>query len=205
MRVGKKILFLLVIFFGLSSEASEPLVKVSSLTFITDLRYNTDQNFLKKNVYKNFGLDACYVHPDLYKALQKLVKLLTEKKLKLVFWDCWRPLTVQQAMWKLLPDSRYVANPKSGSNHNRGIAIDVTLAKEDGTYLEMPTAFDDFSAKASPHYACPPTEKQKCENRNLLIELLTEVRLKPIDTEWWHFQIPSGGKYPIIADFLKGK
>ncbi len=128
---------------------------------------------------------------------------MAEKKLKLVFWDCWRPLTVQQAMWKLVPDARYVANPKSGSNHNRGIAMDVTLAKEDGTYLEMPTPFDDFTAKASPHHACPPAEKQKCENRNLLIELLTEIRLKPIDTEWWHFQIPSGGKYLIIPDFPK--
>ncbi len=103
----------------------------------------------KKNVYKDFGLDACYVHLDLYKALQKLEKTLAAKKLKLVFWDCWRPLTVQQAMWKLVPDARYVANPKSGSNHNRGIAMDVTLAKEDGTYLEMPTPFDDFTGSPS--------------------------------------------------------
>ncbi len=200
-------LFLFLPFYSWSSESNpgSTLIKVSGPTFITDLRYNTGQNFLKKNVYKDFGLEACYVHPDLYQALQKLEKLLAEKKLKLVFWDCWRPLSVQQAMWKLVPDSRFVANPKSGSNHNRGIAMDVTLAKEEGIYLEMPTPFDDFTAKASPYYACPPAEKQKCKNRDLLIELMAQVALKPLNSEWWHFQVPNGGKYPIIPDFPKGK
>ncbi len=186
---------------AVSAQAAEALIKVSGPAFVNDLRYNTEQNFLKKNVYKDFGLNACYVQKDMYSALQKLEKLLIEKKLKLVFWDCWRPLSVQQAMWKLVPDSRYVANPKSGSNHNRGIAIDVTLAKEDGTHLEMTTPFDDFSPKAAPQASCSGIDKIKCENRDLLIQLMAQVGLKPVPTEWWHYQVSSGVKYPIISDF----
>jgi len=192
---------LLLLWIPLSAQAGASLVKFSGPAFINDLRYNSEQNFLKKNVYKDFGLDACYVHPELEAALQKLAPLLAAKQLKLVFWDCWRPLSVQEAMWKLVPDSRYVANPKSGSNHNRGIAIDVTLAKEDGTYLEMPTPFDDFTAHAAPTAPCSPAEKQKCGNRDLLISLMAQVGLKPVPTEWWHYQL--AGKYPIIADFPK--
>lgn len=187
-----------------SAQASDTLVKISGPAFVNDLRYNSEQNFLKKNVYKDFGLDACFVQQDMYSALQKLEKLLIEKKLKLVFWDCWRPLSVQQAMWKLVPDSRYVANPKTGSNHNRGIAIDVTLAKEDGTSLEMPTPFDDFTPKAAAQANCSVIDKIKCENRDLLIQLMAQVGLKPVPSEWWHYQVSSGAKkYPIIPDFPK--
>lgn len=183
--------------------ANIQLVKVSGPEYVLDLRYNSDQNFLGKNVYKNFELDACYVLPDIYQSLQKLEKFLAEKKLKLVFWDCWRPLKVQEAMWKLVPDPRYVADPKIGSNHNRGVAIDVTLAKEDGTYLEMPTSFDNFTEKASPSYQCPIDEAQKCKNRDLLIQVMKKAGLEVLPTEWWHFQPAKAVNYPIIADFPK--
>ncbi len=175
------------------------LVLMKGSAFVTDLRYNTSDNFLKKNVYADFHLSACYVHPDLAQRLEKLVPLLEEKKLKLVFWDCFRPLDVQKAMWKIVPDSRYVADPQKGSNHNRGIAVDVTLAKDDGTPLEMPTAFDDFTAKASPNYACPAAETIKCQNRQILFDLMDQVGLKPLPTEWWHFQLPGKG-YPIVQN-----
>ena len=178
--------------------AAPALRKIEGETFILDLRYRTADNFLKKNVYEAFGLDQCWVHPDMQRALEQLALKLQEQKLKLVFWDCYRPLAVQEAMWKLVPDARYVANPRSGSNHNRGVAIDVTLADSAGNYLPMPTAFDDFSAKAAPAFACEKEEAEKCANRNRLIELMKSVNLSPINSEWWHFQLPHAGKYPIV-------
>ena len=81
---------------------------------------------------------------------------------------------------------------------HRGVAMDVTLPKADGTQLPMPTPFDDFTPKASPNYSCKADEKEKCENRNLLIQLMAQVGLKPINTEWWHFQLPNAGKYPLV-------
>lgn len=203
----KKSLFFLVLafqilFLGLQTAfATELLMKLSGPAFINDLRYNSEQNFLKKNIYESFALDACYVHKDLYSALEKLEKSLVSRKLKLVFWDCWRPAAVQEAMWKLMPDPRYVADPKSGSNHNRGIAIDVSLANEDGKLLDMPTPFDDFSAKAASTAPCKVQDKIKCENRNLLIKLMAKVGLKPLPSEWWHFQLP--GAYPLIPTLPK--
>lgn len=184
---------------GVSAVGAAPsaLVEIRDPAFILDLRYNTADNFLKKNVYADYGLDRCYVHRDLAERLNRLIPLLQKEGFKLVFWDCYRPLDVQKAMWKLVPDARYVADPKNGSNHNRGIAVDITLAGKDGKNLEMPTLFDDFSAKASPGYRCTPEEKQACQNRDRLAGLMAQVGLKPLPTEWWHFQLPAKG-YPIV-------
>ncbi len=195
---NRHVLLIVLCFFAQTAIGQDKLVLLSGENFVVDLRYNTDDNFLKKNVYREFGLDRCYVHPDLETRLRKLDRLLSEKKLKLVLWDCYRPLTVQKAMWKLVPDSRYVADPKVGSNHNRGIAVDVTLAEAQGSPLEMPTRFDDFSTRASPRYACRPEEKEKCRNRDLLIALMGEAGLKPINSEWWHYQLPNARSYPIV-------
>ncbi|KAB2843113.1 M15 family metallopeptidase [bacterium] len=182
---------------GLGKSAS-PLVLLEGPSFLLALRYNSEDNFLKKNVYRDFRLDRCWVHPDLAAKLQKLAPLLEAKGLKLVLWDCWRPLAVQRAMWALVPDARYVADPKTGSNHNRGVAVDVSLAKADGTPLEMPTAFDDFSPAAAPKAPCKPEHASPCANRDLLFELMAQVGLKPLPSEWWHFQLPNANRYPII-------
>jgi len=199
----KKLLLILPWLAGLAflspAQAKEPpLVVLEGPSFLLSLQYNTDHNFLKKNVYRDFNLDKCYVHPDLAERLKKLEPALKAKGLKLVLWDCYRPLAVQQAMWKLVPDSRFVANPKVGSNHNRGIAVDVSLAKEDGTPVEMPTGFDDFSTFAAPASPCKPEHGSLCSNREVLIQLMAGIGLKPLSTEWWHFQLPNAKKYPIV-------
>jgi D-alanyl-D-alanine dipeptidase len=175
----------------------EPLVKLEDERFILDLRYKTPDNFLKTDVYGPLGLDACYVLPELKEKVIKLVPELRKRGLKLIFWDCFRPLSIQRKMWALVPDARYVADPKTGSNHNRGCAIDLTLATEDGKPLEMPTAFDSFERKAHLDFKCPPEEKARCENRELLIELMKRAGLAPLPTEWWHFQLPDAAKYPV--------
>ena len=184
--------------FRIQAAPSNKLVVLEGPSFLLALRYATEDNFLKKNVYRDFGLDRCWVHPDMAAKLEKLSPILEKKGLKLVLWDCWRPLEVQKAMWKLVPDARYVADPKTGSNHNRGIAVDVSLAKADGTPVEMPTAFDDFTPFAAPRSPCKPERTSLCSNRDLLIEMMAKVGLSPIPTEWWHFQLPSAKKYPII-------
>lgn len=185
------------LFLGSPAHAAPPAFqKVEGESFVLDLRYATENNFLKKNVYRDFGLDACWVHPDMYAALQKLAPLLKAKNLKLILWDCYRPLAVQEAMWKLVPDARYVANPKSGSNHNRGIAVDVSLADAEGRALPMPTAFDDFTARAAPAFACPAAEAEACQNRDTLAALMKAAGLKSLSSEWWHFQLP--GQYPVV-------
>ncbi len=185
--------------------ASSPLKEVKGSQFIFDLKYNSTDNFLKKNVYQPFNLTQCWVLDVLEKKLQLLIPSLQKEKLKLVFWDCYRPLEVQKAMWKLVSDTRYVADPKVGSNHNRGAAIDVALADEKGTLLSFPTPFDDFSPKASPQYPCSKEERAQCKNRDLLIELMKGVGLEVFPTEWWHFQLPKAETHPVIKNFESTK
>jgi D-alanyl-D-alanine dipeptidase len=46
-------------------------------------------------------------------------------------------------MWEMIKDERYVADPKKGSGHNRGIAVDLTfIDRTTGTELDMGTGFD---------------------------------------------------------------
>lgn len=171
--------------------------KIEGDDFILDLKYKSNNNFLKKDVYSQFGLDACYVHPDLYVRLMDAAKLVRSKNRKIVLFDCFRPLKIQKEMWKIVSDSRYVANPVRGSPHNRGVAVDIGIAEKDGTYLEFPTEFDSFEEKAERAYQCPKEENYKCKNRDWLHYLMNDVGLFSISTEWWHFQLPNAKNYPI--------
>jgi len=191
------------------ARASSPVAAVPVLEsvfgnrFIVDLRYHTADNFAKTDFYGPAHIDSCFVLPEAARALMKLVPELQKRKLKIVFWDYFRPISVQWKMWKLVPDPRYVADPHTGSNHNRGAAVDMTLAHEDGTRLEMPTAFDSFEPTAHGDYVCPPNEKVRCENRELLKSLMTKVGFEVLPTEWWHFQLPGAEKYPVGDRFEK--
>ncbi len=180
------------------SEKGSGMKELKGKRFIADLKYNSSDNFLKKNVYKEYGLDKCYLHPDLYAKLMLVEKILVEKKLKLVLFDCYRPLQVQEEMWKLIPDERYIADPKKGSNHNRGVALDCALADDHGKLLKFPTEFDDFTEKAGHAYQCAASESELCKNREILRSMMTGVGLEAFPTEWWHYQLPEASKYPII-------
>jgi len=179
------------------------LVILKDRSFQVDLKYASTDNFLKKNIYQEFDLDECWVLPELESRLKNIAPRLKELKLKLVLWDCYRPLKAQEAMWKLVPDPQYVADPKTGSNHNRGAAIDVALSDESGKLLEFPTQFDDFSPKASPKYLCPIQDQAKCHNRDKLMALMAAVGLEVFPTEWWHYQLPEARRLPLIEAIPK--
>jgi D-alanyl-D-alanine dipeptidase len=182
--------------FPSSSAGAAKLTVIEGDRFILDLRYNSENNFLKQNVYKEFGLNQCRALRRIKQGLLRIEPELRKRKLKLVLFDCYRPLSVQKKMWKIKPEPGYVADPAKGSNHNRGIALDVTLAREDGTRLPMPTEFDDFTPKAHRKYKCSKDEAEKCDNRKLLESLMKDAGLKGLPTEWWHFQIPEAFTHP---------
>ena len=191
---------------GAPTQAAEPdpveqatgLKKLTGARFIPDLKYAGTDNFLGKDVYTPFGLDACYVHPEAHERLMRLVPFLEKENMRLVLYDCYRPLEVQKAMWEILPDGRYVADPAKGSLHNRGVAVDCALADEGGTPLEFPTPFDSFSEQAWQSYACPAENPVPCRNREKLNALMRSAGFMTIRTEWWHFQLPGAKKYPLL-------
>ena len=176
------------------------LFEAQSAHFIHDLRYGTTDNFMGVNLYQNFELNKCHLHKDLQWRIKRLDEILTQKKLKIVFYDCFRPQSAQKIAWEKVGDERFVANPyKNGSNHSRGIALDVGLADENGAILAMPSEFDEFSQKAFSDYKCPKAEAQKCENRALLKAIMKEAGFRGIKSEWWHYEADFSLDLPPIS------
>jgi D-alanyl-D-alanine dipeptidase len=184
--------------------AAKPLSVLEGDRFLLDLRYNSENNFLKQNVYREFGLDKCHLLRRVKQGMMKIVPELRTRKLKIVLFDCYRPLSVQKKMWKLVPNPGYVADPAKGSNHNRGVAVDLSLAHEDGVPLPMPTVFDDFTPKAHRKYQCTKDEAEKCANRKMLEDLMRKAGLRGLATEWWHFQLPEAFHQPEKFKILNG-
>ena len=179
---------------GSTSRKSEPFVEAASVdsTIIIDLRYATPNNFTGRVLYK---IPRCFLRKSVAERLARVQRKLREKGLGLKIWDGYRPLSVQKKMWAIVPDSRYVANPKHGSRHNRGAAVDVTLVDSTGMELHMPTGFDDFSPKA--HRDWMGDDSLAIHNRRILEDAMTSEGFIPLSTEWWHFDAPNWKNYPI--------
>jgi D-alanyl-D-alanine dipeptidase len=170
-------------------------LKSASKEFIIDMKYATNDNFMKQIVY---DCDDCYLR---YKTIKQLINANTEfieKGYRIKIFDCYRPLDIQKKMWKILPNADYVADPKRGSIHNRGGAVDVALVDTNGKELDMGTAFDFFGEEASHHYQNLPDEVKK--NRAFLKEIMLKHSFKSFDSEWWHYNL-AGGLYEKIANF----
>lgn len=163
---------------------------------VVDLRYATPDNFLKRKVYPD---DArCLLLEETLKRLSKAADALRAKGFRLKVYDCYRPRSVQWEMWKIFPKPGYVADPRTGSNHNRGAAVDLTLAKLDGGDVEMPTPFDTFSEAA--HQGYPGGTEASRKHREILREAMEAQGFKPNGMEWWHFDLPNPKQYPVLDE-----
>ena len=101
-----------------------------------------------------------------------------------MMYDCYRPYGYQKVMYELVNDPRYVAPPGKGSNHNRGQAVDISLADESGKVLDMGTPFDDFTEMSYSYSNDIPKEARK--NRKLLRNIMTKAGFSVYKYEWWH-------------------
>ena len=105
------------------------LLRSLSNDFVFDMKYATPDNFLKQAVY---DCGECYLRKSTAKALVKANEEFKSLGYRIKLFDCYRPLSVQKKMWKILPGTHYVANPAKGSKHNRGAAVDLTLVDAQG-------------------------------------------------------------------------
>lgn len=158
-------------------------IQTLSDDIVLDIKYATSDNFLKQQVYE---CPACFLRHDAAQALVKANAELMKKGYRIKVFDCYRPLAVQRKMWKILPNTPYVANPAKGSKHNRGAAVDLTLVTLDGKELDMGTPFDFFGKKA--HHAYKNLPKQVLENRTLLKNTMDKYNFRSISSEWWHYE-----------------
>ena len=171
-----------------------PLVNVLSAApqVKVEMRYAGSDNFTGKRIY---SCDRCFLRPETAAKIAIAQWDLRKKGLFLKMWDCYRPLAAQRIFRSLVPDPRFVADPKTGSMHNRGSAVDVTLVDSEGKELEMPTGFDDFSPRAGHGERRLPAKV--IENRRILAETMEKAGFKRLDSEWWHYY-DGDGKGEII-------
>jgi len=172
---------------------------------LPEVRYATSYNFTGTQLYPTPRL---WLHRDTAAALSRVQRDLAKHKLGLKVYDAYRPLSVQQRMWDLIRDERYVSNPaKNRGRHTRGTAVDVTLVDAKGGPLTMPSDFDDFTDKAHADYA-GATETQK-RNRALLARIMSKHGFVPYPFEWWHFDLRGWENYPALdispRDLAAGK
>ena len=171
------------------------LVDLATLdsTLWFDLRYATADNFTGVAVYP---VARALLRHEAAAALLAVQAELRKEGLGLLIWDAYRPLSVQRVFWALVPDERYVADPAKGSRHNRGAAVDLTLCDSLGRPLPMPTAFDDFSARA--HRAATGWTPEQRRNSERLQAALERHGFTGLPTEWWHFDLVGWRRYGLL-------
>ncbi|TLU99121.1 M15 family metallopeptidase [Dyadobacter luticola] len=169
-------------------------------TILVQLKYSTTDNFMHKDVYGD--LESAYLQPEMAKRLAKANAALKQlhPDYRLLIYDAARPNSIQYHLWDALDDLKipsknktmYVADPKIGSNHNFGCAVDLTIADKNGKALDMGTKFDFFGPLAYPRSEDGMLKAGKLtldqlENRWLLRKVMTGAGFKANATEWWHF------------------
>ncbi len=160
--------------------------------FTLYIRYATKDNFLDTILYP---CAKCLLRFEVVKDLLKAEADFEKDGYRIKIYDCYRPLWVQKLMWKKLPVPGLVANPATGSRHNRGSAVDISLVDASGKELDFGTAHDDFSEKAKTFYSELPDTVKK--NRIYLRKVMENNNFKGINSEWWHFSHNCGTKYPV--------
>lgn len=161
---------------------------------VLDIRYATTNNFTGQQLYP---FAKGYLRQAAAKKLRAAQADLAAQGLGLKIFDGYRPLSVQRKMWEVYPHPGYVADPKHGSRHNRGAAVDVTLIRlNDGAELPMPTPYDDFTERAHRNFTDLPDDVR--HNRDLLEQVLTRHGFVGLPTEWWHFDDKDWRQYPLL-------
>lgn len=198
-----------------SSYFLEDMLDVSKLnkSLLIRMAYSTPDNFLNSDVYGD--LEACYLRKEVAEMLNRAQRVLDRKRkgYRLVVYDCLRPRSVQYKMWRLVKETEqeaYVADPRKGSIHNFGAAVDVSIVDSMGVPLDMGTTFDYFGELAQPKYEERFFDEGKLteehlQNRKLLREVMHEAGFRGIPDEWWHynaFSLEEVKKRYSIVEFL---
>lgn len=160
-----------------------------------DLRYAGTNNFMHEKLYPT--IRTTYLRKDATDKLIKVQAELKESHLGLKVFDAYRPYSVTERLWEPVKDDRYAADPKKGSGHNRGIAVDLTIISlQTNKELDMGTGFDNFSDTA--HHAFKNLPEPVLQNRNLLQSIMEKYGFIALETEWWHYYLPNSNSYELM-------
>jgi D-alanyl-D-alanine dipeptidase len=171
---------------------------------IAEMRYATAHNFTAR-VVDGYEARRCLLTRQAAEALAAVARDLAPRGLVIKAFDCYRPtravanfvrwardINDQAARAEFYPDvdkrtlfrDGYIA---SHSGHSRGSTIDMTLARADGTELDMGTPFDFFSPRS--WTADPTVTAEQHANRMVLVAAMRRRGFRNYDKEWWHYTL----------------
>ena len=161
-----------------------------------DVRYAGTNNFMGAALYRQA---KAYLQRPAAEALLAAHRELMEQGFGLLIFDAYRPWYVTWMFWEGTPEPLrdFVADPASGSRHNRGAAVDLTLYDlESGEPADMGSGYDEFTERSHPDY--PDLSVRARENRNLLRSAMEKQGFAIYPNEWWHFDYGAWSDYPIL-------
>ncbi|MGC1290792.1 MAG: M15 family metallopeptidase, partial [Candidatus Acidiferrales bacterium] len=182
-----------------SGEFLKPdLVDISTLdsSIHLDIRYASTNDFLGEPVYSEA---KAYLQRPAAEALLRADRKLKAMGYGLLIHDAYRPWYVTKIFWDATPDDKkiFVADPKDGSRHNRGCAIDMSLYDlKTGKPVEMTGVYDEMSERSYPFY--PGGTSIEHWHRDILRHVMESEGFTVYEFEWWHFDYKDWRRYPIL-------
>jgi D-alanyl-D-alanine dipeptidase len=164
-------------------------------TIKLDIRYATSNNFLGTPVYTQA---RAFLQRPAAEAVTRASQKLHAMGYGLIIHDGYRPWYVTLIFWNATPDKQkiFVADPKEGSKHNRGCAVDLSLYDlKTGVEIVMPSGYDEMTERAYANYTGGTTEER--QRRSMLRKAMTEQGFLVNPTEWWHFDYKDWQQYAI--------
>ncbi len=173
------------------------LVEVTEAEYDVEIRlaYATADNLTGRPIYAR---PVCYLHVDAAAALRRAVDAARRLDLRLRVFVAFRPSEAQWRLWESRPDPTFLADPRRGSPHSRGVAVDLTLIDRQGTPLDMGCGFDEFSPRAHHDHSGLSALVQR--NRFMLLGLMSAAGWDFYMKEWWHYQLFDSRRYPLWSD-----
>lgn len=176
--------------------ASRDFVELKeSPDFHIDLRYNSTNNFVGRDMYGPFN--RAFLHKIAAAKLQKALRELKAQNpaYRFIVYDALRPRSVQRILWSHVigtEGEKYIANPDLGSLHNFGFAIDLSILDEAGHELDMGAGYDDFRPLAQPQLeekflADGTLTRRQVDNRLVLRRAMEASGFAQLAHEWWHY------------------
>jgi len=160
------------------------------------LAYATSDNFTGRPIYDRAD---CWLHPEAVRHLRRAMALASALGLRFRIFDGFRPHEAQWILWNHTPDPEFLADPRRGSPHSRGVAVDLTLVDSTGQALDMGTAFDAFTPLS--HHGNTEISAEAQKNRYLLQGIMSSAGWDFYTNEWWHYQLfDAHRRFPLLSD-----